>query len=109
MYSSTIGQNAAPSAVAASAATSAGVDERVLDLKNALLPIAADMRDVDGVIRARLGSDVVLINTVADYIIGAGGKRLRPAVVLLVARALGYAGSAHVLLPASTIIWNDRE
>ena len=58
------------------------------------------MRGVDEVIRARLDSDVALINTVADYIIAAGGKRLRPAVLLLVARALGYAGSAHVLLAA---------
>ena len=88
------------SAVAASPATPGGVEERVLDLKKVLQPIAADMREVDGVIRARLDSDVVLINTVADYIIGAGGKRLRPAVLLLVARALGYAGSAHVLLAA---------
>jgi octaprenyl-diphosphate synthase len=65
-----------------------------------LAPIAADMQSVDAVIRERLASDVVLVSTVADYIIGAGGKRLRPAVVLLVARALGYRGTAHVLLAA---------
>ena len=82
--------------------TTAGAvaDAPAVDLKAALQPVAGDMRDVDAVIRARLDSDVVLINTVADYIIGAGGKRLRPAVLLLVARALGYAGSAHVLLAA---------
>ena len=68
------------------------------DLKAVLAPIAADMQAVDAVIRERLTSDVALINTVAEYIVGAGGKRLRPAVVLLVARALGYRGTAHVLL-----------
>jgi len=70
------------------------------DLRNILAPIAADMQAVDAVIRERLSSDVALINTIAEYIIGAGGKRLRPAVVLLVARALGYRGTAHVLLAA---------
>jgi octaprenyl-diphosphate synthase len=70
------------------------------DLKTLLAPIAADMQAVDAIIRERLSSDVVLINTIADYIIGAGGKRLRPAVVLLIARALGYRGTAHVLLAA---------
>jgi octaprenyl-diphosphate synthase len=71
-----------------------------IDLRSTLDPVAADMREVDAVIRHRLDSDVALINTIADYIIGAGGKRLRPAVLLLVARALGYTGSAHVLLAA---------
>jgi octaprenyl-diphosphate synthase len=70
------------------------------DLGTILAPIAADMQAVDAVIRERLSSDVALINTIAEYIIGAGGKRLRPAVVLLVARALGYRGTAHVLLAA---------
>jgi octaprenyl-diphosphate synthase len=70
------------------------------DLRALLAPIAADMSAVDAVIRARLSSDVALINTVADYIIAAGGKRLRPAVVLMVARALGYRGETHVLLAA---------
>jgi octaprenyl-diphosphate synthase len=58
------------------------------------------MEAVDAVIRGRLDSDVALIRSVADYIVGAGGKRLRPAVVLLVARALGYTGTAHHLLAA---------
>lgn len=69
-------------------------------LARALAPIADDMRAVDGLIRERLGSDVALIGMIADYIIGAGGKRLRPAVHLLVARALGYRGTAHVVLAA---------
>jgi octaprenyl-diphosphate synthase len=100
MYSSTFGQNVAASALATSQAAADQAEGRMPDLKTVLRPIAADMGAVDGVIRARLDSDVVLINTVADYIIGAGGKRLRPAVLLLVSRALGYTGGAHVLLAA---------
>ncbi len=53
------------------------------------------MACLDRTIRQRLDSDVVLIRTVAEYIVGAGGKRLRPAVLMLVARALGYSGAAH--------------
>ncbi len=101
MFSSTSGQHFARSAVAMSS-MSPGADAGLPmpDLKTVLQPVAEDMLEVDAVIRARLDSDVVLINTVADYIIGAGGKRLRPAVLLLVARALGYTGTAHVLLAA---------
>lgn len=66
-----------------------------------LQPIASDMQLVDGVIRRRLDSDVVLIRTIADYIIGAGGKRLRPAVLLLIGRALGSHGNAHLELAAT--------
>ena len=69
-------------------------------LAQILAPVAEDLRAVDRAIRARLSSDVALIGTIADYIIAAGGKRLRPAVLLLLARALGYGGSAHVLLAA---------
>ena len=72
----------------------------VPDLKLVLRPVAADMQAVDAVIRERLASDVALINSISDYIVGAGGKRLRPAVLLLVARALDYRGTAHVLLAA---------
>jgi octaprenyl-diphosphate synthase len=54
--------------------------------------IEADMRAVDEVIRARLSSDVPLIQQVAQYIVGAGGKRLRPMLVLLSAGAFGYRG-----------------
>jgi len=52
--------------------------------------IEPDMRAVDAIIRQRLWSDVALIRQVAEYIIAGGGKRLRPAVLLLVAQALGY-------------------
>lgn len=58
------------------------------------------MHAVDAVIRARLNSEVVLIRTIGDYIVGAGGKRMRPAMVLLVAGALGYRGDHHHRLAA---------
>lgn len=59
-------------------------------------PVADDLRRLDEVIVERLASDVVLVNQVAQYIIGAGGKRLRPLSVLLAARACGYRGDRHV-------------
>ncbi len=62
--------------------------------------IEPDMQAVDAVIRKRLHSDVVLVRQVAEYIINAGGKRLRPALVLLCAGALGYNGSRHHELAA---------
>jgi octaprenyl-diphosphate synthase len=60
--------------------------------------VEADMTAVDALIRRRLASDVVLINQVAEYIVGAGGKRLRPMLLLLAAGALGHRGpDAHQL------------
>ena len=53
------------------------------------------MGAVDAVIRAKLESDVALVRQVAEYIIQGGGKRLRPALVLLAAGALGYRGAHH--------------
>jgi len=49
----------------------------VLKLPDLLAPIAQDMTHVDAVIRERLNSEVVLIRTIGDYIVGAGGKRMR--------------------------------
>jgi octaprenyl-diphosphate synthase len=88
------------SASAALAASGAASTTATPALRNVLAPVAADMQAVDAVIRERLNSDVALINAISEYIVGAGGKRLRPAVLLLVARALGYRGTAHVLLAA---------
>jgi octaprenyl-diphosphate synthase len=62
--------------------------------------IGADMAAVDGVLRASLTSDVLLIRQVAEYIIAGGGKRLRPAVLLLAASATGYRGTEHHTLAA---------
>ena len=58
------------------------------------------MKLVDALILRRLQSDVVLINQVGHYIVNSGGKRLRPMIVLLAARALGYQGRDHIDLAA---------
>jgi octaprenyl-diphosphate synthase len=62
--------------------------------------LAPDMSIVDDVIRARLHSEVALVNQVGEYIIGSGGKRLRPTLVVLSAKAFGYSGSQHYNLAA---------
>lgn len=59
-----------------------------------------DFRATDDCIVGHLSSDVVLINQVGHYIVNSGGKRLRPMIVLLAARALGYDGDRHVDLAA---------
>ncbi|MFW9616571.1 octaprenyl diphosphate synthase [Aquabacterium sp.] len=51
--------------------------------------LAADMAEVDQVIHRRLSSQVALVNQISHYIVNAGGKRVRPMLLLLVARALG--------------------
>jgi len=62
--------------------------------------IEDDLKATDALILDRLRSDVVLINQVGHYIVNSGGKRLRPMIVLLAARALGYQGKIHVDLAA---------
>ncbi|ENO89817.1 octaprenyl diphosphate synthase [Thauera linaloolentis] len=71
-----------------------------MSVKQLFAPIAVDMQAVDAVIRSRLHSDVVLIRQVAEYIIHSGGKRLRPALVLFAAGAMGYRGTQHHELAA---------
>jgi octaprenyl-diphosphate synthase len=58
------------------------------------------MHRVDGMIRQRLHSDVVLINAIAEHIVGGGGKRLRPTLHVLAAHAAGYTGELHIELAA---------
>jgi octaprenyl-diphosphate synthase len=65
-----------------------------------LAPVADDMRRVDALIRQRLDSDVALVRQVAQYIVAAGGKRLRPALLLLAAGACGFRGEARLTLAA---------
>lgn len=62
--------------------------------------IADDMHEVDKVIAARLNSSVSLVGDIARYIISAGGKRLRPALLLLMCGALGYKGLQRFNLAA---------
>jgi octaprenyl-diphosphate synthase len=63
--------------------------------------MAPEMSEVDQVIRQRLSSDVVLINQISNYIISAGGKRIRPMLVLLFANALGFRGPERFELAAT--------
>jgi octaprenyl-diphosphate synthase len=65
-----------------------------------LQPVAADLEAVDGVIRRRLDSDVALVRQIAEYIVAGGGKRLRPALLLLACGAAGYRGEARLQLAA---------
>jgi octaprenyl-diphosphate synthase len=67
---------------------------------NALDLIAADMAEVDRVIAQRLDSGVPLVGTVSQYIISAGGKRIRPALLLLMTGALGFTGAQRHNLAA---------
>lgn len=76
--------------------------------------IAAELEAVDAEIRKELASDVVLINQLGHYIINSGGKRLRPMLVLLAARLMGYTGRHHIGLAAvvefihtSTLLHDD--
>ncbi len=62
--------------------------------------VADDMNAVDALILRRLRSDVVLINQVGHYIVKSGGKRLRPMILLLAARSLGYQKERHIDLAA---------
>jgi octaprenyl-diphosphate synthase len=65
-----------------------------------LAPVDDDMRRLDRLIGERLESDVPLVRQVAEYIVAAGGKRLRPALLLLACGALGYRGEARLTLAA---------
>jgi octaprenyl-diphosphate synthase len=75
---------------------------------------AGEMAAVNTLIRDRLASDVVLINQISEHIVAAGGKRLRPLLAVLAARALGYTGREHHTLAAiiefihtSTLLHDD--
>jgi len=75
--------------------------ERIpMDLTAILSPVSDEMRRVDETIRESLHSDVALVSQLGHYIINSGGKRLRPVVVLMAARAGGYQGEHHVDMAA---------
>ena len=58
-----------------------------MSLLSTLAPVAGDLARVDALIRGRLDSDVALVRQVAEYLVSAGGKRLRPALLLLASGA----------------------
>lgn len=66
-----------------------------------LSPIADDMAAVDRIIREELSSDVSRMKEISGYITSAGGKRMRPALLMLICRALGYEGTLHQYLGAT--------
>lgn len=65
-----------------------------------LAPITTDMAALNDTIRHALHSEVPLVNQISEYLINAGGKRLRPAIHLMLARALGYTGTHQTTLAA---------
>lgn len=73
-----------------------------MQLKDIRALVAPDLAAVDAEIGRQLGSDVALVNQVGEYIVGAGGKRLRPLLVVLAARAAGAGNRAHI--PAAALI-----
>lgn len=79
--------------------TSPQTDDKAL-LTTASELVGIELTAVNHLIRAELNSDIVLINTLGEYIIQSGGKRLRPLILLLSAKALGYGDEHHVTLAA---------
>ncbi len=80
--------------------TSAGVKKPGDLLSSINTLVGEDMAAVDRHIQNELRSDVALIEQIGHYIVGAGGKRLRPVTLLLSAHTLGYKGTAHIDLAA---------
>ena len=74
------------------------------ELTQILAPIALDFKALDGVIRLRLASKVALIDQISGYIIQAGGKRVRPALLLLVAKALANGKETPHTLEMAAVV-----
>ena len=74
------------------------------NLGQILAPISPDLKALDEVIRRRLASEVVLIDQIASYIIQSGGKRVRPALLLLVAKALGHGKEIPHALELAVVV-----
>jgi octaprenyl-diphosphate synthase len=74
------------------------------DLSQIMAPISLEFKDLDRVIRDRLASKVVLIDQISTYIIQAGGKRVRPALLMLIAKALANGKpTPHTLEMAAVV------
>jgi octaprenyl-diphosphate synthase len=74
--------------------------EKPMGIEEVRALVREDMGRVDALIERRLHSEVGLIDQLSHYIVNSGGKRLRPALVLLAAGAAGYRGEAHIELAA---------
>ena len=80
----------------------------------ALAPIAADMAAVEKIIAAEMESDIPRVKEIGRYITSAGGKRMRPALLILMARAMGdtsdnapYFGAVIEILHTATLMHDD--
>jgi octaprenyl-diphosphate synthase len=85
-----------------------------MNLEQIIRLAAPDMAAVNETILKQLNSDVVLINQLGHYIISGGGKRIRPMIAVLAARALDYQGEGHITAAAfiefihtSTLLHDD--
>ncbi len=74
--------------------------DQQLSFDDVMLRCQADMQAVDQVVHQRLSSDVALVNQLSHYIVNSGGKRLRPLLAVLSAKAFDYQGEMHYLLAA---------
>ena len=74
--------------------------DQQLSFDDVMLHCKSDMQAVDQVVHQRLQSDVVLVNQLSHYIVNSGGKRLRPLLAVLSAKAFNYQGDMHYLLAA---------
>ncbi len=74
------------------------------NLQSILTPISADMQSLNEVIRTRLSSDVALINQISAYIIEAGGKRIRPALLLLTSQAIANGAPIQHHLDMAAVV-----
>ena len=71
-----------------------------MDFKDFYAVVADDFASVNRFISDRLNTNVPMIREVGEYIVGSGGKRLRPLVAILAARACGYTGDKHIHVAA---------
>jgi len=85
-----------------------------MNIKNIQALAQQDMTAVNDLIFSKLHSDVALINQLGVYIVNGGGKRMRPLLTVLAARAIGYQGNEHLQLAAivefihtSTLLHDD--
>lgn len=81
-------------------AADTGLPQGGMSMESIFALVQADFSAVNALIPRRLTSDVDMVEKIGAYIIDSGGKRLRPLLVLLSARLLGYAGQDHVKLAA---------
>lgn len=71
-------------------------------MQAALALVGDDLKNVEAQFKKDLESDVYLIKKVGEYVLASGGKRIRPALLLLSARLCGYQGEGHV--PLASVI-----